>query len=285
MKAPALHADNKGLFAYHVLRVAVEVFGKQPASLSPEQLKTARAQADKTWALEDMALSSPEGARVAIPDAAIDAGVAHIKARYEDEDAFIAAMHSSDMTERDLRRALWRELAFDAVMTLAGDGAEPVTDAEVEAFFADHPERFVRPELRTARHILITINPDYPENTSEAAHGRIHALFKEAQDHPDDFAALAIKHSECPTALEGGMLGQVPPGKLYDSLDAVLFQLEKGSVGGPVETEVGLHIVYCEDIQPGAHISLEQARNKIREYLTGERRKARQKAWLQTLNP
>ena len=48
MKIPAKNLSDNGLFAYHVLRVAVEMFGKQPAELSAEQLKVARAQADKT---------------------------------------------------------------------------------------------------------------------------------------------------------------------------------------------------------------------------------------------
>lgn len=280
MKAPAPCPEEQGLYAYHVLRVAVEVFGKRPAELSAVELRSARAQADKTRALEDVALSSPEGARVSVPEAAVTAGVERIKARYATEEDFHAAMRDSGLKEDDLRRALWRELAFDAVMTLVGDGAAPVTDEEIALFYAGHPERFVRPELRTARHILITINPDYPDNTPEAAHARILKLWSEAAAEPGKFAHLALQNSECPSALDGGLLGQVPPGKLYPSLDAVLFQLAAGGIGGPVESEAGLHILYCEDIQPGAALTLDQARGKIRDYLMLQRRTARQKAWL-----
>jgi len=283
MKMPALNPTDNGLYAYHVLRVAVERFGKQPAELEPEQLKSAQAQAEKTLALEDVALASPQGARISIPEAALDAAVCQIKARYEDEEAFHSAMRESGMTERALRRALWRELAFDAVMSLVGEEVEPVSEAEVEAFYAENPERFIKPELRTARHILITLNPEYPDNTVEAAHARINALLIEARAHPEKFPELALRHSECPSALDGGQLGQVPPGKLYASLDAVLFQLAPGQVGGSVETEAGLHIVYCEAVQPGSIIALEQARDKIRAYLMAERRKARQKDWLTAL--
>ena len=283
MKMPALNSTDKGLYAYHVLRVAVERFGKQPAELDVEQLKSAQAQADKTLALEDLALASPQGSRVSIPEAALDAALRQIKARYEDEEAFHAAMRESGMTESALRRALWRELAFDAVMSLVGDDVEPVSETEVEAFYAEHPERFVKPELRTARHILITLNPQYPDNTPEAAHARINALMVEALAHPEKFAQLALQHSECPSALDGGQLGQVAPGKLYASLDAVLFQLAPGQVGGPVETEAGLHIIYCEAVQPGCVIAYAQASDKIRAYLMAERRKARQKAWLQAM--
>lgn len=280
MKVPAIDPADRGLYAYHVLRVAVDVFGKPPAELSAEQLKAAHTQADKTRALEDLALSSPQGARITIPDTALDAGVAQIKARYPDEDTFYTAMQNSGLTERDLRRALWRELAFDAVMSLIGDGAEPVSDAEVEAYHADHPERFVKPQQRTARHMLITINPDYPDNTLEVAHRRIRQLYQQVCEDPSRFGELAMKHSECPSALDGGSLGAVPPGKLYESLDAVLFQLDAGEVGGPVQTEAGLHIIYCEAIEPGSMISLDQARAKIHAHLLAARRKTRQREWL-----
>lgn len=283
MKVPSMNSTDNGLYAYHVLRVAVERFGKQPAELSAEQLKSAQAQADKTLALENLALSSPQGARISIPDAALDEGVRQIKARYDDEDTFHAAMRSGGLTEAALRRALWRELAFDAVMSLVGDGVPAVSDDDVEAFFAENPERFVKPELRTARHILITINPEYPENTPEAAHARIVALVAEARKAPETFAQLALQHSECPSGLDGGQLGQVPPGKLYASLDAVLFQLKPGDIGGPVETEAGLHIILCEDVHPGGVITLDQAREKIRDHLIEGRRKTQQKMWLKTL--
>lgn len=280
MTALTKASTDKGLYAYHVLRVAVEVFGRQPADLAPEQLRVAQTQAAKTYAMEGKVLATPYGARVSVPDAALDAAVAEIRARYENEMEFDAAMRESTMTERDLKRALWRELAFDTVMSLVGDDIDPVTDDEVEAYYAENPERFVKPELRTARHILVTINPDFSDNTPEAAHKRIRELYDQARADPICFGELAEKNSECLTALDQGQLGQVPPGKLYDSLDAVLFQLREGEVGGPVETEAGLHVVLCEAIEPGEEITLDAAREKIRDHLTAQRRKAKQKKWI-----
>jgi len=60
------------------------------------------------------------------------------------------------------------------------------------------------------------------------------------------FADLALKHSECPTALQGGVLGIVPRGKLYPELDAVLFSLKVGAVSDIVESEIGFHLLLCK---------------------------------------
>ena len=66
------------------------------------------------------------------------------------------------------------------------------------------------------------------------------------QKKPYKFAELALKHSECPTALQGGVLGIVPRGKLYPELDAVLFSIKAGEVSEIVESEIGFHLRFVQ---------------------------------------
>lgn len=276
-------ADERGLHAYHILRAATEMFGRQPGELEASQLSAATQRAEQARALEDLVLASENGRRVTVPDVEVDDAVERIQQRFDDEIAFEQALLESGVAVRDLRRALWRELAFDAVMGMIGDEAEPVSDKEVEAYYTDNPKPFHRPEHRTVRHILITINDDYAENTAEQTALRINAIKDHLAQNPSDFATQANTHSECPSALEGGLLGHFPPGKLYSEIDEVLFTIAEGEVAGPVQTEAGLHLVLCEKIEPAAVITLEEAREKLRQHLTNKRRKARQQAWIKTL--
>ena len=71
---------------------------------------------------------------------------------------------------------------------------------EIGIYYHLHPEQFVKPEMREAWHILISINPDYPENTRETARTRLEEISAKLQKKPHKFADLALKHSECPTA-------------------------------------------------------------------------------------
>ncbi|MDD5462304.1 MAG: peptidylprolyl isomerase [Methylococcales bacterium] len=59
---------------------------------------------------------------------------------------------------------------------------------------------------------------------------------------------LALKHSECPTALQGGVSGIVPRGKLCPELDAALFSIKAGEISEIVESEIGFHLVLCQQI-------------------------------------
>jgi len=275
--------DDRGLHAYQVLRAAVEIFGRQPGELDAHELSTVTKRADQARDLENLVLTTEMGRRVSVPDVAIDDAVKRIRERFDDHVMFDQALKESGVVETDLRRALWRELAFDAVLSLVGDEVEPVTNAEIEAYYAAHPKHFHRPEQRTVRHILITVNDDYPENTALAAEKRIDEIAAYLEQHPDDFDKQASAHSECPSALEGGLLGDVTPGKLYPELDEALFAMDEGAIAGPVETEAGFHLILCEKIQLGAVISLNEAREKLREHLTNQRRKAAQKAWVSSL--
>lgn len=153
----------------------------------------------------------------------------------------------------------------------------PVTDEEVERFYHAHPERFQRGETRTVRHLLITLNDDFPENTREQAWARAEALAASLDGDPEGFAAAAERYSECPSALHGGLVGRVPPGQLYAELDAALFAMAEGEVRGPVETAMGLHVLLCEAIHPPDTVPLDDCREHLRAILEEQRAEAVQR--------
>jgi peptidyl-prolyl cis-trans isomerase C len=133
------------------------------------------------------------------------------------------------------------------------------TDTDAELFYRLNPERFLRPERRTVRHILITFNTPEERHKAEL---QLNELAEKLRSGAD-FAKLALRHSQCPTALEGGLVGNVPRGQLFPQLDAVLFTLEPGELAPAVETEVGLHLLRCEAILPPDTIPFEMVRERI----------------------
>ncbi|MBK7954464.1 MAG: peptidylprolyl isomerase [Candidatus Accumulibacter sp.] len=65
------------------------------------------------------------------------------------------------------------------------------------------------------RHILVTIHEQLADNQRQPARDRIEAIRSRLLKEPQRFAEQALKHSECPTAINGGLLGSVPRGQLY----------------------------------------------------------------------
>lgn len=58
-----------------------------------------------------------------------------------------------------------------------------------------------------------------------------------------DFAALAKKHSQCPSGKQGGDLGTFSKGQMVKEFDQIVFGEALGKVHGPVQTQFGFHLV------------------------------------------
>jgi nitrogen fixation protein NifM len=270
--------------AYLVLKTAGSLYGKPPRSLSAEEMSQARRLADRQSRLERQVLASPEARDVAVPAATLAAALAEIRGRYADEAALLADLADNGLDLAAFTDALERELRAQAVLDRVGARAARVSDIDVELYYHYHPEQFTRPETRRVRHILVTINADLADNTREVARARIEAIAARLARDPDRFEEQALKHSECPTAMQGGLLGEAPRGTLYPELDAVLFDLAPGQLSGVVESPLGWHILLCEAVTPAHTLGLDEVRGAIRDNLETRRKGTCQRSWLKSLD-
>ncbi|MDD1636147.1 MAG: nitrogen fixation protein NifM [Methylococcaceae bacterium] len=238
---------------YALLRAALALFKKTPDELQEAEIRQAEIQAINEFKIENRVLNAPEAGAVIISDKELEAAYQEIRDR------------------------------VNVVMELIASRAPDVNEVEIGIYYHLHPEQFNRPELREACHIFISINPDYPENTRETALSRMQEISAKLHKKPYKFAELALKHSECPTALQGGVLGIVPRGKLYPELDAVLFSIKAGEISEIVESEIGFHLVLCKQIQRAETLSLQKATPKIRQIMKERSRRTCQRAWLASL--
>lgn len=268
---------------YHLLRSALDQYGRNLGELSADQFVQVQQKASQSYELESLVLAAPEADGVVIPDDQLEASFLEVASRYQDEDELARDLRANGLDRDGLRRALRRELMFDAVMQRVAARGAGVNDLDIRLFYEMHSERFETPELRTARHILITINPDYVENTRIAAMARMQEVVARLRGRANRFRDMAGRYSECPTAMEGGRLGEVRRGTLYPELDGTLFRLNEGEISEIVETEIGLHILLCEKIKPSRRTALSRAAPKIRAVLEERRRRNCQKAWLNEL--
>ncbi len=270
-------------FSYHLLRNALNDFDKNLSQLEPEEYEQVYRKASQSYELESLVLASPEAVGLVIPDKMLDQSMASIAGRYAGQDEFIQDLQSNGLNEEGLRHALFRELMFDAVMRRVVDTKDGVSEVDARLFYELHHEQFAQPELRITSHILITVNPDYPENTRDAAWARMEQVVAKLAGRSNRFSQLAKQYSECPTAVDGGALGEVKQGQLYPELDSALFSMEEGEISSIIESEMGFHVLLCEKIKPGKRVPFTKAEPKIREILQERQRRSCQKAWLAAL--
>lgn len=268
---------------YTLLRASLSLFKKAPTELENQQLSQAQRQAKNEYEIESRVLNSNEAASVIVSEQEVVNAFAEVRDRFEDEAAFEAALLANRLTTESLRAALSRQCKVNSVLEKVAARAPKVNEVEVGIFYHSHPDKFHIPEQRTARHILISINADYPENTRENALQRIEEIAETLKRKPHKFAHLALKNSECPTALNGGELGTLVQGKLYPELDEVLFQLKENQISAVVETEVGFHLIQCTKIIRAETMSLKNATPKIKQIMQERSRRSCQRSWLASL--
>lgn len=270
-------------FSYHLLRNALNGYRKNLSQLDPAEYSQVYRKASKSYELETLVIASPEAEGLVISERQLDESVTAVAERYGSRDEFLNDLDNNALDEEGLRKALYRELMFDSVMQRVTANSAEVSELDVHLFYEMHHDRFQTPESRVASHLLITINPDYPENTREAARQRIGQLSEKLAGRGNRFEEFAKRYSECPTAMDGGKLGEVTRGQLYERLDAALFKMAEGEISDIVESELGFHILYCEKIKPVRKVPLTKAAPRIREVLGERQRRNCQKAWLASL--
>ncbi|MDQ0464430.1 peptidyl-prolyl cis-trans isomerase C [Caulobacter ginsengisoli] len=168
--------------------------------------------------------------------------------------------------EETLEEALIREL-LDAEVEVASP-----SDAECRRVYDAAPGRFRTPALTEASHILI--EPRLSERGGEdhaaihAAHDVAAAMILTLAAGADGFAALARQHSDCPSGVTGGSLGQLSPGDLVPEIERVLAGLAPGEVAAqPVRSRFGWHVLRLDRRIEGRQLPFEMVVEVIRLHL------------------
>lgn len=267
---------------YLELKLAWELFQKGPETLSEHERNRLDEVARRQDSIEQRILSSPLAASIIVPQATLEQRLNEIRQRYPSTDDMTNDIKRSGLNAESLARAVERDLKIDTILDKVASTVSAVTEVEAEIYYRLHPEAFDRPESRKLRHILITFdNPaekskalDTLESLRASVKNRFHSELSEA------FGRAALCHSQCPTAMDGGLLGIVKRNQLYTELEPAAFALAEGEISQVIESPIGLHILYCEDILPSGLLPFAEVRSKIVERLTDKRRREVQRRWI-----
>jgi len=119
---------------------------------------------------------------------------------------------------------------------------------EVETFFNTIKDSLpVKPAMVKMRHILIGIKAG--NESYNKAIARIQQVQK-GLSSGKSFADLAALYSEDPgTSDNGGQLGYIGKGEIFQEFEDAAFSLKIDEVSQPIQTQIGLHLIKCLDIK------------------------------------
>ena len=267
---------------YLLMRSALEKFGKAASELEPEALEQAHQMASRALQLQQLVLKSPEAIQVQLPDSMLSEALTQLRQRFDSDKAYREALKNNQLNEEGLKLALKDELISEAVLETVGNSIPLMSEAQAREYYETHADKFEQPERRYAHHILITVNPDFKENTEEQVIARIQAIHQDVTT--ETFGAQAIRYSECPSAMNEGELGWVEAGLLFPELDKKLFEMAEGEISAPIVTEIGYHILFCQQVKDAHKVPFDEACEKIIQSHQQKLKIRAQKLWFQQLN-
>jgi peptidyl-prolyl cis-trans isomerase C len=157
------------------------------------------------------------------------------------------------------------EAAIAAVLDREVRTPTPTAD-ECRRHFEANVARFTSGELVAVRHILFAVTPRTPVM---ALRGKAEAVHAELRAQPERFAARARELSNCPSAEQGGNLGQFGRGEMVPEFDRAVFDRPAtGLLPELVTSRFGFHIVEIVRRIPGRPLPFEVVHASIAAHLS-----------------
>lgn len=142
---------------------------------------------------------------------------------------------------------------------------QEVPEEELRRYYERNEQDFEQKDEVKARHILLSLQENATEEVAQKARERMLRLRDRIQAGEMEFAEAARKHSQGPSASEGGSLGWVAKGETLPAFQEEAFSLDSGQIGDPVRTREGWHLIKVEDRREGGVKPFDQVRDEVRQ--------------------
>tara|TARA_R110001583_G_scaffold188860_3_gene351370 strand:- start:57777 stop:58643 length:867 start_codon:yes stop_codon:yes gene_type:complete len=268
---------------YQLIKLAWAQYQSSPENLDAACLATLKQQAKSAQKIIRTVLNSEQAESYSVIPEEVNFVVEQLILQCETLESFQLLLKKQNITQEELQIAIYQDLLCEKIIEAQSNAYIVVTDQEASDYYDKNKHQFMHPERRHVSHILITINDQFEENKKSHALIRINALRISLLDKKELFATKAMSHSECPTALNNGVVGKVSKGQLYPELDKVLFAMQADTMSAVVESEIGFHLLYCHEIYPAFETPKAEALKEITKQLNQHRKSKCEKKWLTSL--
>ena len=169
------------------------------------------------------------------------------------------------MDYADFRRSLRDEITIDQLRRIEVGQSINVSDREIEQCVADLEGNVVANSEYELSHILLTFPEAASTDQVKEIEDLANQIYADLQDGAD-FREMAARHSDGPTALEGGSLGWMQGAQVPTLFTDVLQDMGAGDVSKPIRTASSFHLVRVDNLRSAVERS-EINQNKVRHIL------------------
>jgi len=170
------------------------------------------------------------------------------------------------LSEAEGRRETDDEAVIRALIDREVTMPEP-DDETCRRYYERNQGRFRSPDIYETSHILFAALPADREAYAQAR-ADAEWVLATLRDNRGSFAAMARAYSRCPSAAQGGTLGQIVRGQTTPEFEQALLTLTPGELCvEPVATRYGFHIIRLDRKHEGRTLPYEAVAERIADYL------------------
>ncbi|WED24085.1 peptidylprolyl isomerase [Vibrio sp. JC009] len=266
---------------YLLVKLSTEKYKLNPEYLSGVQRAQIEEEVEKLYRMQSSIMSSKEAQAVRISGDQVMKTYQECVGQFESEEELYFTLKKQGITLEGYKSALKDELYCEKILDYIAREIPDLDRQQALDYYNKNLLEFSRARTWKVSQILITINDEFNENTRENALSRINEVREELKTKP--FSELAMKYSECPSALEEGSLGWCEEGKLYPQITTALYKLTKEEVSQVVETEVGFHLVKFHEEKTPYVATFEEAWPFLKEKHSSRAKTYIQRQWMAQL--
>ncbi len=256
---------------------AMELHRKTLEQLNVDELKALEGMALEKLLARELIFQEAMSQGVVADENSVQEEKQKVIANFPSEDEFYATLEKAGIDSARYHRMIRQDLTVN-LMTARKLAEMPDPSAEqIEETYRRYPEKMNKPARVRACHILVKATPE----TREQALERIKQL--QAEVTPDNFAAMAQQHSQCPSASSGGDLGFFFHGDMVKPFADAAFSQQPGIVGEAVESPFGFHLIKVLEREEESRLSLAEATPLISKYLKEDAGSQVLQAWVEEL--
>ena len=237
-----------------------------PESEAPEEFKVLKEQILEVLIRQQLLWQYAKQNDFVASNEETDKVIGQLRATFPTQEAYKEKLQSSGFTEEGFAEDTRQRLSVEMMIKDLNQSTS-VTEKELADYYAANPKQFRMPEQVRVRHILIQVAPDADQAAKDAARKKAESVLAEAGKEGADFAELAKKYSQGPSAENGGDLGYQGRGRLVKPFEDAAFALKQGEISDLVLTQFGYHIIKLEDRREGQLASLDQVKDQLSAYL------------------
>lgn len=238
-------------------QISLQMQRRSPNQRSGDQAQSLHRDLVRGFAAQHVMQGEAQSQDLEVDTAQVTSQLNQIKQRYESEEQFQQQLAQNNVTIDSLRSYLATQLQQQTLQQQMSENYEEPTEEEIENYSQEN--RRIR-----AQHILIRVGEDAPEAEVDSAREAAQALL-DSVEAGADFSELARRHSEGPSAEQGGDLGFFTRDQMIEEFsDAAYALADSGDVAPePVRTQYGFHVIRLTD--PGQPLGTAKARKQMTE--------------------